>query len=468
MIRRSFAAASFLLALALAALPASAAAGPREEIVRNFDKTVALPAGYRLSIDHKNGDIRVRTHRAAEVKIAATIHGSSSDEAEIRKFLDAVAIVVESSASGVSVRTTYPERSWRFSGTGHVSFAVDYVIVMPESSPLTVTSRFGDVSVEGLKAPADVRDSNGKVSLRDGRGAQRLENAFGPIDVMAVSGDVTVNNANGAVSATDIDGALEVRNRFGRVQAVKVSKGVHIVSGNGEVQVTDCVGDATVENSFGSVQVRNHKGKATIENSNGPVVASGVTGAVSVRGSFGAVDVSDTGGPVEVRNANATVHVRDVRGAATVKTSFGMADCSRIEGEVTVENANGAVRVSEVRGAASVRTSFGPVSLEGVGGRVRVDNQNGSIDVRGLGSRKGRDCSAVDLKTSFSSIRVALPEQTGWTVEARTSFGRIVADVPITVSGSLSTESVQGKIGDGACALGLVTSNGSIEILKAK
>jgi DUF4097 and DUF4098 domain-containing protein YvlB len=465
MIRRR-STAPLVLALALAALPAASAAGPREEIVRTFDKTLPLSAGQRLSIDHRNGDIRIRTHKAAEVRISAKIHGSSSDEAEIRKFLDAVAIVIEPAASGVSVRTVYPDRSWRFSGSGHVSFSVDYEIAMPESSPLDVKSRFGDVSVEGLKAAADVRNANGRLSLRDGRGAQRLENAFGPIDVVAVSGDVTMTNANGSVSATDIDGTLEVRNRFGRVAAIKVGKGVRVINGNGEVQVIDCAGAATVENSFGSVQVRNLKGSATIENTNGPIVAAGVTGAVSVRGSFGTVDLSDLGGPVEVRSANATVKVREVRGSATLKTSFGMVDCARVDGDLAVENANGAVRASDVHGAASVRTSFASVSLDGVGGRVRVDNQNGSIDVRGLASRKGKDCPPVELKTSFSSIRIALPEEAGWTVDARTSFGRIRADVAITVSGSLSTEAVQGKIGDGACPLTLSNSNGSIEILK--
>jgi DUF4097 and DUF4098 domain-containing protein YvlB len=74
----------------------------------------------------------------------------------------------------------------------------------------------------------------------------------------------------------------------------------------------------------------------------------------------------------------------------------------------------------------------------------------------------------VDLKTSFGPIRVALPDEAGWTVDARTSFGRIRAEVPVTVSGSLSTESVQGKIGDGGCPLTLTTSNGSIDILKGE
>ena len=467
MIRRFLPIGSLVVfGLVFAALPA-AARSPREEVVRSFDKTVPLASGSRLTVEHKNGDLRIRTHRAAEVRVSAKIHGSSSDEPEIRKFLDGITIAVESSATGVSVRTTYPDKSWHFAGTGHVSYSVDYEIVMPESSPLEVRSRFGDVSVEGLKAAADIHDANGKISLRDGRGAQRLENAFGAIDVASVVGDVTATNANGAVSASDIEGALEVRNRFGRVLAVRIAKGARIVNGNGEVQVTDSGGEVNVENAFGPVQLRNLKGKATVENANGTIVASGIAGGMSVRGSFGTVDLSDVGGPVEARNQNATLRVRDIRGGAILKTSFGMVDGAHIEGDLSVENANGGVRVSDVRGSATVRTSFGPVTLEGIGGRVRVDNQNGAIDVKALATRKGKDCG-VELKTSFSSIRVALPEESGWTVDARTSFGRIHADLPITVAGSLSTESVQGKIGDGACPLTLSTSNGSIEITKAK
>ena len=192
-----------------------------------------------------------------------------------------------------------------------------------------------------------------------------------------------------------------------------------------------------------------------------------VAGGLTIRGSFGTMDLSDIGGPTEVKNANGAVKLRGVKGPANVRTSFGMVECVRIDGDLTVENANGVVRASDVKGGASVRTSFASVTLVGIAGRVRVDNQNGAIDARGLGSRKG-SCQPVELKTSFSSIKVALPEDAGWNVDARTSFGRIQAELPITVQGSLSNESIQGKIGDGACPLTLSNNNGSIEILKAK
>jgi DUF4097 and DUF4098 domain-containing protein YvlB len=460
--------ASIFATLALAALSATASAGSREEVVKSFEKTVALSPGARLSIDHKNGDIRIRTQKAAEVKITAKIHGSSSDPGEIRKFLEAVSIAIEGGASGVSVRTEYPEKGFDFRGHGYVSFCVDYEIVMPESCPLEVRTRFGDVDVEGVKASADIKDSNGKLALRDGKGPIRAENQFGPIDVARIQGDVTITNSNGTVTAADIDGSLEVRDRFGRVSVSRVSRGVRVMNGNGAVALESCSGAANVDNSFGRVEIRFQKGSATVENTNGATTIQDVAGNLSARGSFGTMDLSEIGGPADVRNANGAVKLHGVKGAATVKTSFGMVECARIEGDLSIENANGAVRASEVKGAASIRTSFASVTLDGVSGRVSVDNQNGAIDVSGLGSRKGGECHPVELKTSFSPIRVALPEDSGWNVDARTSFGRIEADVPISVVGSLSTQSIQGKIGDGRCPLTLTNNNGSITIQKSR
>jgi hypothetical protein len=50
-------------------------------------------------------------------------------------------------------------------------------------------------------------------------------------------------------------------------------------------------------------------------------------------------------------------------------------------------------------------------------------------------------------------------------VSARTSFGRIHTDFPITTT-SVSSESVTGTIGKGGCKLDLANANGSITIEK--
>jgi hypothetical protein len=48
------------------------------------------------------------------------------------------------------------------------------------------------------------------------------------------------------------------------------------------------------------------------------------------------------------------------------------------------------------------------------------------------------------------------------------SFGKVSSHVPLTISGSVSTDARSGKIGDGKCPLMLDDSNGNIEILRGK
>jgi DUF4097 and DUF4098 domain-containing protein YvlB len=134
-----------------------------------------------------------------------------------------------------------------------------------------------------------------------------------------------------------------------------------------------------------------------------------------------------------------------------------------IAGLLEVENANGGVRASRTRGA-TVKTSFAPVVLDAVAGPVQIENQNGMVDAT---STAQATCQPVIIRTSFSSIRVHLLPSASYRVTAHTSFGKIQTDFPLTVSGSLSNDELNGTIGGGRCEMRLTNNNGSIEILKS-
>jgi hypothetical protein len=93
-----------------------------------------------------------------------------------------------------------------------------------------------------------------------------------------------------------------------------------------------------------------------------------------------------------------------------------------------------------------------------------VDNQNGAIEVTALSD----SCKDISLKTSFSHIVVRIPSNGGYRVSARTSFGKISSELPITSTGTIGSDVLNGTIGNGACTLELANSNGSIEISKSR
>jgi len=190
-----------------------------------------------------------------------------------------------------------------------------------------------------------------------------------------------------------------------------------------------------------------------------------IRGVVTLKSSFGAVEATNVPKGIRAVTGNGAIVLTDIGADAYAKTSFGSINADRINGNLTADDNNGSVTARNIKGDATVTTSFSGVTLESIGSRIRVDNQNGAIAVTAL--RPASGCRDISLKTSFSSIRVRIPDGVGYNVSARTSFGRVSSEIPVTATGNIGGDSLNGTIGGGGCQLQLTDSNGSIEIAKA-
>lgn len=470
----------------------------RETYTRHFDKMVPVGPGVKIYLQHKLGDIVIRTHPQREAVIHANVEASAEDEPQAKAFADKVEIFVEPSSSELTIRTRYPDAPASFWGHRTVSYAVRYELTIPDTAPLEVRNAFGGVSAIGVKASSEITTSHGDLEWRDGQGKQRLETSFASVRVANNTGDVWVQASNGNVEASNVTGALSVRDRFAGVSVARVSKGVSVVNSNGSVEVIDSGGYGEVKNSFGNVTVHGFRGDLAVNNSNGRVEAldvegaaelnttfgevrfsrigrklsirannskiSGdhVGGALTIDNSFGPVNVSNIGNGVTIHSGNGGVSLSRVRGEANVKTSFAAVEASDIEGALLVENSNGAVTANNAHGA-QVSTSFASVVLNRISGPLRIVNQNGAVDA---GSIVEGSCQPIVIHTSFSTLRVRLGGEASYDVAARTSFGRIRTDFPLRVAGSISNDNVNGVIGNGHCEMSLTDNNGAIEIVK--
>src|SRR6266851_652705 len=407
---------------------------------------------------------------------------------------DQVSRDFQQSGEGVRIKTIYPEeeKKW-FHSSRHSSWSVSYDIAMPSDAPITVRNSFGIVEVSGVHGAADVENGYGTVNVRNA-GTGRWNNAFGSIELTGAGG-------NGAVTLTDAASA-NITTSFGSVEARNIRGDLSVRDNNGNVEISGVGGSADITDSFGNVSFADVHGRVNCTTNNGRVKGSSVTGgSVTIRDSFGNIELDTISGTLDAETSNGRISVRDARGSVTLKSSFGAIEASnipkgiravtgnggisltdiggdtfaktsfgsvmtdRISGNLVVENSNGAVTTRNVKGDASVNTSFAGVTLESIGGRITVDNQNGAISV--TATRPSSGCRDISLKTSFSSIRVRIPGGLGYNLTARTSFGRISSELPVTSTGSIGGDTLNGTIGPGGCQLQLTDSNGSIEIAKA-
>ncbi len=330
---------------------------------------------------------------------------------------------------------------------------------------VNVRNRFGNIVLRGIQGAAGVSGGNGNVNLTDASSAS-ITASFGNVDARNIRGDLSVHDNNGNVDFSNVGGSADITNSFGNVTFADVRGKLTCTTNNGRVQGGTVTGPSVaIRNSFGNIDLDAISGSLDAETSNGKITVRDSRGAATLRSSFGAIEASALPKGVRAITGNGQIRLTDIGGDAYAKTSFGAISVERIAGNLAAENTNGSVTARDVKGDASVHTSFAGVTLDSIGGKISVDNQNGAIDV--TATRASSGCRDISLRTSFSSIHVAVPEGAGYNLTAHTSFGRISSELPVTTTGTTGSDSLNGTIGPGGCQLQLTDSNGSIEIAKA-
>lgn len=485
----------------LGSTAAQAESNPEDQVERKFEKALPLTGSQGLSLDNRFGNVHVSGGGGHDVKIVATIRVQGKSKEDAQEFADKIQIDVQQTSDGVHVKTVYPDDhakyvlriQWK-----KTSYSVDYDVTLPVDAPLWLRNDFGNADAAGVHGWARIENGHGSIEVRDA-GQTKITNAFGKISLSNASGNTIIVNNNGEVEVSNVRGATDVKNRFGNITATQLTGETTISGGNGNIEVSNVTGNASITNAFGRVMAKAINGNLQVRDSNAQIEASDVTGNADLATSFGRVDAERIGGTLQVQDNNGQVTAREIRARATIqtsfgrieayqlhnsanlvtgngnidadgiegdlyaKTSFGSLDLKNIKGNVTAQDSNGAVTASAISGDAQVNTSFGGVVLNGVGGRVRVDNQNGAIEVT---AESTNACQDISLKTSFSHVIVRVPSNAGYRVNARTSFGKISSELPVTSTGTLGSDVLNGTIGNGACTLELANTNGSIEIAK--
>lgn len=426
---------SFVLALSLAPAPAFANApglaggnAAREEVTRTVERTIAVTGSPVLGLIHASaGSLRIRTHPRSEVRFSALIRVSADSRERALEFMSTIAFDVIDTPTRIAIESKHAEMGRRYRNVG---FAVDLEVLMPERMPLDASTRFGAMSAVGLGADATLRNTNGRLTVSDGRGQFHLENRFGPIDASRLTGSVTIISDNGAVTAERINGSVTATNRFGAVTLTGIEQAVKVVNSNGAIIVQDVRGGAVLTTRFGPV------------------------------------DAQSVGGGLRVDNDNGHIRAVDVGGETHLTTRFGLIVASNVRGPLTANNDNGGIRVVGTAGSLKATTRFGTVSVRDVDGPIDIQNDNGSIDVA-LAPRSA-PCHDVTITTRFGPIAVYAGSG-GYNLQASTRFGRVHTAVPVLVTGTMQSRgeasSVNGTIGGGGCTLQLVGNNGNISVV---
>jgi DUF4097 and DUF4098 domain-containing protein YvlB len=154
--------------------------------------------------------------------------------------------------------------------------------------------------------------------------------------------------------------------------------------------------------------------------------------------------------PLRLDNRNGGVSVQDLAGSQSVMNRYGQVEVQGVEGDLEVTNSFGEITVRDVTGAITVNGRFGD---------IRVELQN----------PPQKD---ISLSLEFGDVRLGLPSNSAFGLEARTAFGNMRSEF-----GSLTEDSsdrgrgrarglARSQIGEGGPQINVQTRFGDIRLQK--
>jgi len=186
-----------------------------------------------------------------------------------------------------------------------------------------------------------------------------------------------------------------------------------------------------------SVDVRNISGDAVIAGIGGALKAEVVSGSLEVRGATAGADAKVTSGDLKVYDVVGDVYLTNT------------------SGEITAARIKGSVEAGVVSGTLDIREVTEARNLSG-------QTVSGDCNVQA----KILPGARVSLKTHSGDVRLTLPADTGFELDASCFSGSIESDFPVTAVGKISSKRVTGTVGGGGASVTLKAFSGNIELRK--
>jgi len=152
------------------------------------------------------------------------------------------------------------------------------------------------------------------------------------------------------------------------------------------------------------------------------------------------------------------VTVPEATSVHSVVGSGGQTIRGPLQGRIDATAGSGRIRVEDATGDVQVTTGSGGLRLAGIHGGVRARAGSGGIRL------DGQPTAPWSLRTGSGEIRISVPADSAFEVDASTGSGGIRSDQSVVVTGERSRQHLHGTVRGGGPLVELATGSGGIRI----
>ncbi|MBN1271879.1 MAG: DUF4097 family beta strand repeat protein [Candidatus Aminicenantes bacterium] len=294
------------------------------------------------------------------------------------------------------------------------------------------------------------------ISPAEGAVKEKFEESFNKIEKLAKDGRVSIKNVSGKIEIATWN-KDEVK-----IDAVKISR----ASSMKEAEENAALVKINVTNESDLVRIETEYPRRTFKRFNvsveyiltipneASIRVANVSGSVNVKGIGGTTDISVTSGNL----------ICDGAKRVDLETISGNMDVSNIEGDAFLKATSGRIEAVKITGSVEAEVVSGGIELRGVSkaDRVKAKAISGTLVYEGDINPNG----IYELKVHSGTIKMILPSNAAFDLDASTFSGSIDTDFDVSVTGAIKKKELRGKVNGGGAEVELEAFSGTIRILK--
>jgi DUF4097 and DUF4098 domain-containing protein YvlB len=247
---------------------------------------------------------------------------------------------------------------------------------------------------------------------------------------------------------------------------VPAETSLRLVTSSGNLVVSTVTGTVELETSFGSIRVEEADGAVSARSNSGDITLVGLSdaGDLQVRTDFGKLLLQDiTADRLTARSSSGSIQVEGgtLDGALDVETSFGDVTVAGVRAtSYRLASSSGNLALDGCTGPLDLQTGFGNVEVRN-GAEAQLALKTDSGEIRFSGSLDAQGEHRVE--SNFGSVRLVLPAESAFDLDAETGFGSIDSEFPVTVS-QFEEKHMVGEVNGGGPLLRIRSSSGNVTL----
>jgi DUF4097 and DUF4098 domain-containing protein YvlB len=228
---------------------------------------------------------------------------------------------------------------------------------------------------------------------------------------------------------------------------------------HGDITVSERDGNVDLTTDHGDINLDQVKGDAAVHLRHGSISAKDVGGNVTLDGNISNTNISDVRGMVTMTGTYwGDMELARIAKQVRFNTSRTDLQFSRLDGEFNMQPDD--LRASGITGPFRLETKSKGVHLEDTTGDIHIQDRNAPIELR------PKMAGAIEVNNTHGEIKVMLPANAAFQLDAQSLGGEIENDFGIKVDNSRRDSTAKGTVGKGGPAITLRTERGTIEIAK--